>query len=88
MLSTITITHQTEGSGYVIGEREVLESLESFMKPLRSDHFSIHGIRPANDVPGAMHTCEFVALPAQLREAVEKWHAEQGGDVDVEYQPA
>jgi hypothetical protein len=78
----LTITYETVGSGYVIGERRILQSLIDF---LQAADFAISDIGPTTDLPNALYRCGFVALQLDLRKAVERWHPTVSEAVAVEY---
>jgi hypothetical protein len=65
----VTITYETEGSGYVAGERGCMEHLETF---LRTANVAISELRPVGN-PVGLYCFDFTALRTHLNEALATW---------------
>jgi hypothetical protein len=62
----LTIIYETEGNGYIVGERAGIERLADF---LRTANVAITNIRPAN----GLYCFDFTALHTNLNQALTDW---------------
>jgi hypothetical protein len=61
-----TIRYQTEGSGYVVGEKAGIERLAEFLK---GENVVVTNIRPLD----GLCCFDFTALQAHINQALSKW---------------
>jgi hypothetical protein len=62
----VTITYETEGNGYILGDRASIERLADF---LRASDVAITNVRPLN----GLYCFDFTASQTHLNQALKDW---------------
>ena len=66
----VTITYETEGNGYVVGDRSGIENLAEF---LSASDVAITKTRPVNNHPESLYCFDFTNHAVGLNQALGKW---------------
>jgi hypothetical protein len=77
----ITITFQTEGSGYIVADQAPLRRLSAYLRSARLE------VSPTRDATAGLCSIDFVSLEQPLRDAVQKWPELQSHRIEFQSTP-